>query len=322
MSVRKHSDNQMKVILNKVMAMKKTVLSVCFGVMVIFAGVAQEMEIDGAAAAKINKRGIELLPKAGDFAMGIDAMPFLNYLGGMLSGAGRSGIDVQGYGFNENTFYGKYFLSRDEAIRAKFWLLTYNELHKNAVADDYELHYNPLNLDATAIDMMTNSMFGSALSLGYELRRGRGRVQGFGGGEAILLFVSEKTKFDWANTMTEVNQIPSSSAGLWGAGSEQHRTLEINKGNTFGGGVGGFVGVEYFFTPMISVGCEFNLTFIYSATQQSEKATEYWDTATNRLQNRHSRSYEDQDWGHRKIDFKTSPGNLNAKGGIYLMFHF
>jgi hypothetical protein len=54
-------------------------------------------------AAYVNKRGVYLLPQAGDFALGVDATPFLEYLGNLFSGSYDAPM------FGGGSIYGKYF---------------------------------------------------------------------------------------------------------------------------------------------------------------------------------------------------------------------
>ena len=297
--------------------MKKIIFSIVLGLCFAFPSVAQNWDdndpVDDGADAYSSRRGIYLLPEYGDFALGIDATPFLTYLGGLLSStSGRSAPTI-----NQTTIYGKYFLDDTHAIRAKLYLQMDHTSDKNTVANDYEISANPLNDLATVVDVRHSSSYSVGLGLGYELRRGKGRVQGFYGGEVGLGFSAGKTKFDWANPMTEVNQAPSASVGRWyDAGTSSNRVTEINPGKTFYGSVGGFVGVEYFFAPQMSLGGEFSLAFRVKMAGQSETTTERWNTSINDVESRTSR---DGDWTARNMNFSTSPV---SGGKIYIMFHF
>lgn len=295
--------------------MKKIIFSV-FCLYFAFTAIAQdwgESEAADQADACSSRRGIYLLPEYDDFALGIDVSLFLNYLGGFLSGSGRAEPNI----FKQTTIYGKYFIADDRAVRAKIMLDMQNTAHKNTVPDDYEMINNPLNDNATVIDIHHISSFDIGLNLGYELRRGKGRVQGFYGGEVGLGFKTAKGKFDWANPITEANQSPSSSVGVFpDAGTRGERTTKINPGKVFKAGVGGFAGVEYFFAPQMSLGCEFDLAFMIRMEGQPKKTTERWNSSIGKVESR-SGSYGD--WDARTIKMITGP----VYGGhIYIMFHF
>jgi len=295
------------------MTMKKIIFSIVFGLCFAFPSIAQdwdESESTDGADAYSNKRGIYLLPEYGDFALGIDATPFLDYLGGLLSSSGRYAPQI-----DQTTIYGKYFLDDNHAIRVKLNLQMRNRAEKGVTTDDYEVSKNPLNPDAKVVDIHHISNFGVDLRLGYELRRGKGRVQGFYGGEVALGLKTGKEKFDWANPMTEVNQAPSASFGY---NKQAVRPTEIHPGKTFSVGLGGFVGVEYFFAPQMSLGCELSLAFMLRMTEQSETTTERWNTSINKVESRTSRD-DYGDWTARNMNFSTSPV---SGGKIYIMFHF
>ena len=270
-----------------------------------FAAMSQNTE--EANPAYSSKRGVYLLPEAGDFALGIDAYPFLQYLGSFFSRYGGSAPKFQG--FNE-TIYGKYFLTDDRALRARLSFDFFNNAEKGVVRNDEEVMNNPLNANATVIDVWNYSRSSVDLGVGYEFRRGKGRVQGFYGGEVFLGFQSgEKGKYEWANPMTAVNPAPSTS---WGSSS--NRTTEYKDGNTFSAGVGGFVGVEYFFAPQMSIGGELSLRLKLSFTGQSETTSENWNTSSDKLQVQTTRSGS---WVAQRVGAYTNTG-----GSIFLMFHF
>ena len=68
----------------------------------------------GDNASVTTKRGHAILSAAGDFALGIDAVPFLRYGGNMLNGKTDNAAPSFD-GFKE-TLYGKYFLTDKSAI--------------------------------------------------------------------------------------------------------------------------------------------------------------------------------------------------------------
>ena len=279
--------------------MKKIIISISLCLFVVFTATAQEVN-----PALVNKQGVHILPERGDFALGFDALPVLNFFGGNGD-------------FYQNTIFGKYFLDSKSALRVKLTLGISNNSFKSAVQDDQALVANPLNVDARVIDLMTEARNNISLGIGYEMRRGHGRVQGFFGGELGLGFGSGNNTYKWANPMTSLNTAPSSSAANWnGAGSASNRTLDTKLGNTYSAGLGAFVGAEYFIAPKLSVGAELSLAFWFSATGQNETTSESWNAATNSLQKRTVRSYNRYGYAHR-IEVSTMPG-----ASVYFMFHF
>ena len=278
-----------------------------------FTTTAQEVATDDFSPAVTNKRGVLLLPGYGDFALGFDAMPFLNWFGNRNS-------DFDAFNGVNHSIYGKYFLGDDRAIRGRLTINMSNTSRVAAVRNDFEFTNNPLNALATALDAMNTSSFNIDLGAGYELRRGKGRVQGFYGGEVILGFGSgTKQTMEYGNPMTEVNQNPTHTIFVPTGSSDPPppgRVTEVNNGSKITAGLGGFVGVEYFFAPQISIGGEFCLALRYTFTGQTERTIESWNAAANNVQTQTSRSGQ---WDASDIAFGTAP---NFGGRLFLMFHF
>jgi hypothetical protein len=274
---------------------------------------------------KTNRRGIELLPKTGDFALGIEATPFLNYLGGFMGGNSTDKAPVF-TGFKQ-TLYGKYFLSSDRAIRAKLALNFTQSQTKQTVDNDHARIVDPTNIAATTIDTRKQSVNSAQLHLGYEFRRGKGRVQGFYGGEIVLSYGKISDTFQYGNPITSNNQTPTTHNGAGAYGGDWnnlnpglgYRILENRGGASFGAGVGAFVGVEYFFCPQISVGGELNLSFIYGIRGQGEIKSEGFLDNTVKEYNWRARAAAHEASLMRAT---TAAANEFATGSIFLMFHF
>lgn len=280
----------------------------------LFAGAqmasAQETEL-------VSKKGIKILPQQGDIALGLDATPFFGYLGNFFSQSGNNYIPELN-GVNQ-TIYLKYFLTSKSALRLSLGFDFRNYVEKGLVPDDYATMYDPLNPNPTAIDVMTNSQNEFNLTVGYELRRGRGRVQGFYGVQAGFGFSSGKEKYTYANPMTDANQTPSTSY-IYGSGyySATTRPLEMKNPRSLTAGLGGFVGVEYFFAPSISLAGELGLGWIYTWHNQGGQNYETVETYNPAL-------------GTIKLEQRTNGyGNYNNRGilgtqtyaNIAVLFHF
>ncbi|MDR1673156.1 MAG: hypothetical protein LBS09_06835 [Bacteroidales bacterium] len=301
--------------------MKKIILS--FGILCMgFVATGQDFAVEEAETTDntvfVNRRGIPVLPKAGDFALGIDATPFLRYLGNVANNTTGNAAPL----FNgvSNTIYGKYFIADDRAIRAKLRLNIYQDQHKGTVANDAEVARNPLNPFATTVDVQRISTQDVALTAGYEFRRGRGRVQGFYGGEVSIGYKGGKTVYEYSNPLTALNQNPSTAdfgANLISSGlSAQDRITEQVSGATLSASVAGFVGVEYFFAPQISIGGELNLGLDYSTKAQDEITAEGYDAANDKIQTYSKRE-------RSKSDLAGTAGiRTITSGSIFLLFHF
>lgn len=119
------------------------------------------------------------------------------------------------------------------------------------------------------------------MSLGYEFRRGYGRLQGFYGAEVSLGVWSGKIGYDYGNPITPNNQTPTSAFGS-SVGGE--RWLEIKSGTFFNIGLNAFVGVEYFFARKMSLGGELGLGFDYQSHSKEEITSEKYNASANRVE--------------------------------------
>jgi hypothetical protein len=224
--------------------MRKTILSLSLCLSI--AAAAQETEQPQTSS---------YLPKAGDFALGVDATPFLEYAGNFFSLSGGNAAPtfrgLQGQGI-----YGKYFLDDSHAIRAKLLLDMYSTSNKQSVQNDEAVGATP---GATAIDTRKTGVTNVSLSAGYEFRRGRGRVQGFWGGELALGLGRSSVTCEYGNPMTVANPTPTTSNFDNTSSNPAARRLEAKGGLNFTGGLRGFVGVEYFIANQASLGGELSL---------------------------------------------------------------
>lgn len=289
--------------------MKKILFSLT--VYMCFGFIAKSQDVDDPAY--INKRGISLLPHAGDYAIGVDATPFLRYIGNFFSNDGNYTPYFNGV---DQSIYGKYFLNDNRAIRVKLLMNMMNNAEKGVVTDDEQVANNPLNPNATVVDVWKATDANISFGVGYEYRRGRGRVQGFCGYELLLGLSNHKDKFDYANPMTGVNQNPSSYP-FAGNTDSYRRCTERKTGMMISGGIGGFVGVEYFFAPQISFGGELGLRMLYRSEGQSKTTWESWNVLAEELQTQTDRKSKSW-WNAQTVGLMTNA----MYGNVYLMFHF
>lgn len=286
--------------------MKKIIITASLCVGMLSAALAQNAE------PTVNKRGIPLLPQQGDIALGINANPFLKYLGGFMGGNSNADDVAHLQGFNQ-TIYAKYFLTDRSAVRAKIDFTSTQNKQKVTVANDYIMAIDPTNAAATVFDTEVTNRNSAFIELGYELRRGKGRVQGFYGADVMLELGKEKIRYDYGNPITESNQTPTIGMGNVDPGDPGYRKLTANDGLYFGAGVGGFVGVEYFFAPQISLGGELGLTLsYYNKGQNTYKSEEFLNG-----------SIVEHEWRARNnnTDFQAGLRTRTA-GNIFVMFHF
>ncbi|MDR1153983.1 MAG: hypothetical protein LBL04_04675 [Bacteroidales bacterium] len=292
--------------------MKKVIISLGLCLFAGFSAIAQEAEATSSASgAVVTKKGTPILPQAGDYAIGVSANPFLRYLGNFFGKQNDNGVPAFGWG--AFTVYGKYFLEDNRAIRVRLNINYGSTQDKRFVRDDQLFANDPLlGALATVADVRQVGTQGLNLSAGYEFRRGRGRLQGFYGGEVTLGYGKVNTSYTWANPMTDVNQNPTSTL-MWGAVNPPLRTLKDKGGLTVNLGLGGFAGVEYFIAPQISLGGEVGLGLGYATTGQSEITVESFNAGTAQVEEMSQRG------GAPNRDFTFA---VDGFGRIFLLFHF
>ena len=226
-----------------------------------------------------NKNGVNILPEAGQFAIGFDALPFLRFAGNMFNGNTNNGVAAAFPNFggsgNGGTLYGKYFLSETMAIRGRVGLFQSTVQTVNRVMLDGQAV--PQNNIEVEDEMITNN-FNFELGGGIEFRRGKGRLMGVYGGEMFVSMNTFNRSYTYGNALTADNQRPTTSNfGTGNIVNPGHRVISSISPNSFGVGARGFAGVEYFFAPQISIGAEFNLGIAYTGTNRSAVVTEEWD---------------------------------------------
>lgn len=158
-----------------------------------------------------SKKGEPYLPEKGDWSIGFNADGVFTYLGNAFNGNTNNGNPSLGFQ-SPGTFIGKKFVSAKTAYRA-----TAN-----------------LAVGSSTVGDNSNSGFDLTFGLGKEWRKGKTRLQGFYGADALLLVKSSTTK---------------TVAGAV--------TTEINSGIGAGVGFQGFMGAEYFILPKISMGAQY-----------------------------------------------------------------
>lgn len=305
--------------------MRKITISFVLFMCVGLSSFAQEMNQRVENDPRLTKNGYRYLPVKGDYAIGIEATPFFEYLGNMFTDGTNKAPLFNG---TDNTIYGKYFLENNRAVRAKLRLNIGKDTYKGVVPNDEQVANNPLNPLATALDLKKVNSTDVELRVGYEFRRGHGRVQGFWGGEVGFGIASGKIKYDHGNPMTTANPNPNT----WDFANVDpdyaripSRATEAKLGNTFSGTIAAFAGVEYFFAPQLSIGGELNLGFTFAKRGQDETTYEYWNASSN---NRETQTLRGGSWieedGSNWYNVEANSTGLFTKvtGQIFLLFYF
>jgi len=269
-----------------------------------------------------SKKGFVILPQAGDIALGFDAVPVLDFAlnaSDIMSNAG-TGAQHPGFveGFN-NVIVGKYFLKDNMAIRARFGINTEKTTTKTYGDDPLSVDAVPANILISTNKVADNKYFFAG---GVEKRRGHNRLQGFYGGELLLGFDSESEK----NTYEiEYNQ-EAADKGYVNFGDS--RVLSDKSGMAITFGIRGFVGVEYFVAPKISIGAEFGWGLGMVTTPRGKVETETWGAEPGSAAGATPTAYTEEVEGaesKRDFGFQVDDGSsrvLGSSAALNINFHF
>lgn len=217
-----------------------------------------------------SKKGVPILPQQGDYALGFDAAPVINFGLNAVNIMNDTGQEAEhpGYAGVNQTLFGKYFLKDDVAIRGRFGINFSSVTNKTYGLDP--LYTGTETADNILLSTENTGSSSYALGAGIEKRRGYNRLQGYYGGELLLGIGTNKTSTKYEIDYTS----EAEDAGYVEVGDT--RTLVSKTGNSFMLGARGFIGVEYFVAPKISVGGEFGWGLGYSRTGRGKTEAETW----------------------------------------------
>ncbi len=290
--------------------MKRIIISLFLLASVSGAALAQDSNRE---VGTVNKDGDRILPKKGDFAFGVSTNPFFDYIGNMFNAAPNSTApELQGMNFSLN---GKYFLTDRQAVRVRLGMDFDKSQYKNLVQNDAMGITNPDVIDPTVNDVYNKYENQFALFVGYEFRRGYGRLQGFWGAELGIGFTKFSDVYEYANAMTAENPAPTTTTNFYYQtyGPVARRILN-SKWNGFNAAVGIFAGVEYFFAPKMSIGAELGLCMKYEWDGQRETEVEFFDNQLGGVQTQTNRTAAGLS--------STFALTTATKGEIFMTFYF
>ena len=302
--------------------MKKTlvVIALAFGVSNAF-----------AQTPLANPKGEVYLPETGDWAISMDVDPIFHWLGNAFNQNG--GNDNPGTGFlnGDHTIIGKMFTSPTDAWRVLVRIGLTSITDKNNVRQDLVVTNFP-NVAPVVTDKRKRSNTNIGLGIGKEMRRGKTRLQGIYGADAMLWFSSSKSTYTYGNTMSAITDAAHTSTptttdfnqslgnGTYGTidwttiPPPDGRSIETKSGTTIGIGVRGFIGAEYFLWPKISIGAEYGWGIGFQTTGKGSTSVER--TGTNVAGNPDVATQKTETAGASRFGFDT---DMNA--GTIFGFH-
>ena len=267
--------------------MKKSVLALAmaFGVTSAF---AQDLT---------SKKGEPILPEKGDWAISADATPFLNYMGNFFGKTSANAAPTFNFLTGNSVIVGKYFLDEKTALRAGINIGFGSHSATNLVAQDNQPVPAAGTLPLQVTDKVSHGTTGIGITAGIEKRKGKTRLQGYYGAELGLYFGGSNDKFTYGNSFAATgaaagtSQAPTSTSytvdpttntgyGVSGTANNPNRVTQIKSGTNVQIGVRGFIGVEYFILPKMSLGGEFGWGIGVNMTGAGKQTNEGLYTAT------------------------------------------
>ncbi len=255
----------------------------------------------------------EMFPKQGNIGIGLDADPFLTYIGNLFSynEEGRNSLNLR-----DNTLYFRYFLMDDIAVRMRTNMFFDKDVRKFNVRDDDAFINDPLTQKEvqdrrTEFDNEFNIWLGGQYFIG-----GDSKFRGFAGADLGYGYGKSYMLYEYGNTMNEINDAPTTVVN-WNngaTGNAEERNLEAidNLYNRINLGL--FTGGEYYFRPNFCLGIELGLN--YGLTFPGERYTIY-ETMVNT-------EYVEMttDIGRGRQTRRLETGTPYLYGNLYFFFHF
>lgn len=277
--------------------MKKTVIIVAA---LLSSGMVFGQEANTGEEVLKNKKGNEILPKGGDIALGFNTIPILDMFLGTLNRAtpfaGASNI-VQYTSSSNNQIVGKYFLDAKTAIRVRFGFNTLSGSMTNQVQDAEAMYNASLgtadDIAAASLlrvdDKLTFTKHNVLISVGYEMRRGYRRLQGFYGAELGIGHSGSKQEVSYGNAFSDkydveytsnFNSFQVTTVNPTAPGRSV-RNLESKNRGGIRLGVRGFIGIEYFIFSKISIAAEYGWGYSFTSRRGAKSKREVYNRGQN-----------------------------------------
>ena len=273
---------------------------------------AQENDKNGEVNM-MSKRGEYILPVEGDFALGINALPMVNYFGNLFNGTAGNSASFRTFTHSLNlrttpVLFGKYYLTDKSAIRAGLLIGVYNETDRENVMMNQQIPDPKI----TVTDVKKSTETDLGIGADYLMYRGKGRVQGFYGGGISINYTKTKATYNYGNLITTEFSSPYwYDFAAYTTTSGGTRILSQSGDRSIGVILSGVVGVEYFIAPKISIGGEFRLGLYTGYDFKGYRTVERW-TGTEREVETLPKEANDG-----SIAFRNA-----SSGSLFMMFHF
>ncbi|MCW3102230.1 MAG: hypothetical protein JWO09_670 [Bacteroidetes bacterium] len=233
-----------------------------------------------------SKKGEPILPEADDWAISMNADPIFEFIGNAFNANTKNNAANTGWLSSSHTIIGKRFINEKTAYRVMLRIGFVNQTFRNMVTNDAEFGtvFNFPEKQGQVEDKYRHSNMNLCIGAGKEWRKGKTRLQGYYGADIMLWMGSSKDKFTYGNQMSNTSNASAGGGSttttptttVWytnpdsanfgmadSVGARTSRIVQNKSGKTFGIGLRGFIGVEYFIFPKIAIGAEYGLGLGY-----------------------------------------------------------
>jgi hypothetical protein len=278
-----------------------------------------------------SKKGEPILPEAGDWAIGIDATPFLNYAGNFFGKTANNTAPTWDFLTGNNTITVKKFKDAQTAYRATVRLGFTNTTDSRQIVQPSTSAVNYPDMPSMVTDKHHMGSTRVGLGVGIEKRRGKTRLQGYYGADVGFMITSDKDKYTYGNSLNPTGTPAITVANSTNFGSNittdtygnAARQTEVKSGLGFNFGVRGFIGAEYFIFSKISLGAEFGWGIGFGMQGKSKTTVE--SIGTNASTGTTSVGTQTTDGAKSSTFFFDTDRNnamWGAAGKLKLNFHF
>lgn len=267
---------------------------------------------NGGDMSFTSKNGHEVLPQEGEYSIGVSMTALFGFFNYPNAVNGGFNTDQRTFGNVPPTIEGKYMVDDETAYRGRLQL-NHNVVTDQRIVMKDTLSFDPLSPDFVE-DEMTTKTTQIMIGVGMEKRRGKGRVQGYYGGEFLIGYYNTVVNYDYGNEMSTDFDTPNiANFGTGNTYSNGQRLVEDRMGNRFFVGVRGFVGVEYFIAPKMSLGGEFGYALGFNTRGEREQTREYFDSGAMATDSVTTRMTPNNSLSSYGIGFDNLNGNVSFR---------
>src|ERR1035437_1534273 len=214
-----------------------------------------------------SKSGFAVLPETDDWSIGFDAMPVINYFGNVLNGNTNNTYGNPSWPYGYPMVLIRKWIKEDQmAWRGKV-RIGFGSMSQDSILNDPHSTSNP---PATYTNSYKNGHTNITLGFGMQKYKGAGRVQGYYGAEAWF----------GIGSTSKTNTLGTTADSVYFLNVGQPFVTSISSGTTVSFGVRGFIGIEFFFAPKMSIGAEYGWGLGISSTGAGQMVSENWDFVT------------------------------------------